>query len=43
MFIREQMIDTLYDLKAAYHDDAEFVHVWVWSPVSCRHVRWVFP
>ena len=40
MFIREQMIDSIYDMAPAARD--EFVEVWVWSPVACRHVNWIF-
>lgn len=40
LFIREQMIDTIYDLKPEFHDDRELLDVYIWSPTSCRWCRW---
>jgi hypothetical protein len=42
MFIREQMISSIYDLREEYHSDPEMLDVYIWSPVSCRWTSWTF-
>jgi hypothetical protein len=42
MFIREQMIDSIYSLLPEIREEAKFIDIHVWSPVACRWTRWTF-
>jgi hypothetical protein len=42
MFIREQMIRSIYDLKPEFHSDSEMLDIYVNSPATCRWQCWTF-
>lgn len=42
MFIREQMINSIYDLKRGFSGDVELLDIYINSPRSCRWQNWAF-
>lgn len=42
MFIREQLIRSIYDLKQDFRDDREMLCIYVNSPRTCRWQNWAF-
>lgn len=42
MFIREQLIRSIYELKREYSADTEMLDIYVNSPVTCRWQNWTF-
>lgn len=42
MFIREQIGNPYRTMQYAVATETEFLDIWIWSPVSCRHTNWTF-
>lgn len=42
MFIREQMINSIYDLKRGLSGDEELLDIYINSPRTCRWQNWTF-
>lgn len=42
MFIREQLIGSIYDLQPAFNNDGEMLDIYVNSPRTCRWQNWTF-
>lgn len=42
MFIREQLISNIYDLKRGFSGDDELLDIYINSPRTCRWQNWTF-
>lgn len=42
MFIREQIGNTYADFQYAIAWEAEYLDIWIYCPISCRFLNWMF-
>lgn len=42
MFLKEQMLASIYELQPEFRSEPEPLEAYIWSPVSCRHTSWTY-